>query len=101
MERLERTVSMRKSVHTSKQLKSLENRLNRIEGQVRGLKGLIRQETYCDDVITQISAIQAALNSVAKLLLDGYLRHCVIDRVQEGKIEIVDELLITIKRLMR
>ncbi|XKG66839.1 metal-sensitive transcriptional regulator [Mesobacillus maritimus] len=81
--------------------KNLVTRLNRIEGQIRGIKGLIEKDTYCDDVITQISATQAALNSVAKLLLEGHMKTCIVERIQEGDQEVVDELLVTIQKLMK
>nr|WP_156153507.1 metal-sensitive transcriptional regulator [Domibacillus robiginosus] len=93
--------SSRKSHHSEKTKKNLVTRLNRIEGQIRGIKGLIEKDVYCDDVITQISATQAALNSVAKLLLEGHMKSCVIERIQEGDHEVVDELLVTIQRLMK
>lgn len=95
------TDSCRKSHHSEKTKKNLVTRLNRIEGQIRGIKGLIEKDVYCDDVITQISATQAALNSVAKLLLEGHMKSCVIERIQEGDHEVVDELLVTIQRLMK
>ncbi|WP_053369021.1 metal-sensitive transcriptional regulator [Bacillus sp. FJAT-27245] len=93
--------SVRKSHHSEKTKGNLVARLNRIEGQIRGIKGLIEKDTYCDDVITQISATQAALNSVAKLLLEGHMKSCVVERIQEGDHEVVDELLVTIQRLMK
>lgn len=93
--------SVRKSHHSEKTKNNLITRLNRIEGQIRGIKGLIEKDTYCDDVITQISATQAALNSVAKLLLEGHMKSCVVERIQEGDHEVVDELLVTIQRLMK
>jgi CsoR family transcriptional regulator, copper-sensing transcriptional repressor len=93
--------SERKSHHSEKTKKNLITRLNRVEGQIRGIKGLIEKDTYCDDVITQISATQAALNSVAKILLEGHLKSCVVERIQEGDHEVVDELLTTIQRLMK
>ncbi|WP_425457430.1 metal-sensitive transcriptional regulator [Bacillus marasmi] len=93
--------SERKSHHSEQSKKNLITRLNRVEGQIRGIKGLIEKDTYCDDVITQIAATQAALNSVAKLLLEGHLRSCVVERIQEGDPEIIDELLTTIQRLMK
>ncbi|HWJ77264.1 MAG TPA: metal-sensitive transcriptional regulator [Niallia sp.] len=93
--------SDRKSHHSDKVKKNLVTRLNRIEGQIRGLKGLIEKDTYCDDVITQIAATQSALNSVAKILLEGHLRNCVVDRIQEGDMEVVDEVLTTIQKLMK
>lgn len=93
--------SHRKSHHSEKTKKNLVTRLNRIEGQIRGIKGLIEKDTYCDDVITQISATQAALNSVAKLLLEGHMKSCIVERIQEGDNEVVDELLTTIEKLMK
>lgn len=93
--------SERKSHHSEKVKKNLTTRLNRIEGQVRGIKGLIEKDTYCDDVITQISATQSALNSVAKLLLEGHLKSCVVERIHEGDDEVLDEFLVTIQKLMR
>lgn len=91
----------RKSHHSDKVKKNLVTRLNRIEGQIRGIKGLIEKDTYCDDVITQISATQSALNSVAKILLDGHLKTCVLERINEGDTEVLDEVLLTIEKLMK
>lgn len=91
----------RKSHHSEKTKKNLQTRLNRIEGQIRGIKGLIEKDAYCDDVITQISASQAALNSVAKILLEAHMKECVVDRIQEGDMEVLDEVLITIQKLMK
>lgn len=93
--------SHRKSHHSDKVKSNLVTRLNRIEGQIRGIKGMIEKDTYCDDVITQISATQSALNSVAKLLLEGHLKTCVIERIQEGDQEVLDEVLVTIQKLMK
>jgi CsoR family transcriptional regulator, copper-sensing transcriptional repressor len=93
--------SRRKSHHSDATKKNLVTRLNRIEGQIRGIKGLIEKDTYCDDVITQISATQSALNSVAKILLEGHLKSCVVERIQENDLEVVDELLVTVQRLMK
>ncbi|WP_341357992.1 metal-sensitive transcriptional regulator [Rossellomorea sp. y25] len=91
----------RKSHHSDNVKKNLVTRLNRIEGQIRGIKGLIERDTYCDDVITQISATQSALNSVAKILLEGHIKTCVLDRIQEGDTEVLDEFMITIQKLMK
>jgi DNA-binding FrmR family transcriptional regulator len=91
----------RKSHHSHKTKRNLISRLNRIEGQIRGVKGLIEKDTYCDDVLIQISAIQSALNSVGKIMLEGHLRSCVIDRLQEGDTEVIDEFLTTLKKLMK
>lgn len=93
--------SERKSHHSEKTKNSLINRLNRIEGQVRGIKGLIEKDTYCDDVLNQIASVQSALNGVGKLLLEHHMKSCVIERIQDGDKEVIDELLITVNKLMK
>lgn len=91
----------RKSHHPAAVKKDLTTRLNRIEGQIRGIKRMIEEDTYCDDVITQLSATQSALNSVAKILVDGHVRSCVVNRLQDGDTEVVDELITTLQKLMK
>ncbi|AMM92760.1 CsoR family transcriptional regulator [Peribacillus simplex] len=91
----------RKSHHSDSVKKNLTTRLNRIEGQIRGIKGLIEKDTYCDDVITQIAATQSAMNSVAKILLEGHLRNCVVERLNDGDTAVIDEVLVTIQKLMK
>ncbi len=93
--------SDRKSHHSVKMKNNLISRLNRIEGQIRGVKGMIEKDTYCDDVLNQIAAIQSALNSVGKLLLEGHMKSCVVERIQAGEHEVIDELLITVNKLMK
>ncbi len=78
----------------------LTTRLNRVEGQVRGIKGMIEKDSYCDDVLNQISAAQAALTSVSKMLLENHIRGCITEKIKNGDNEIVDELLVTIGRLL-
>ncbi|WP_129691039.1 metal-sensitive transcriptional regulator [Gottfriedia acidiceleris] len=95
------TTDERKSHHSEKTKQNLVARLNRIEGQVRGIKGLIDKDTYCDDIITQIAATQAALNSVAKILLEGHMKSCVLERIQEGDTAVLDEVLVTFQKLMK
>ena len=80
----------------------LQKRLRRIEGQVRGIEKMIDEDRYCIDVLTQISAIQAALDKVALGLLDGHARHCVVGGQTEGEPEeLTDELMAAVARLMR
>ncbi|ARJ38693.1 CsoR family transcriptional regulator [Sporosarcina ureae] len=93
--------SCRKSHHPEEIKTNLTHRLNRIEGQIRGIKGMIERDVYCDDVITQLSATQSALNSVANVLLDGHLKGCVKNRLAEGDEEVLDELAKTIAKLIR
>ena len=91
----------RTSSHSEKVKSNLITRLNRIEGQIRGVKGMIDKDVYCDDVLNQIAAIQAALNSVGKLLLEGHMKSCVISRIEEGDYEVIDEILKTMNKLMK
>jgi len=93
--------SARKSHHSDKLKNSLISRLNRIEGQVRGIKGLIEKDTYCDDVLNQISSVQSALNGVGKLLLENHLKSCVIERIQEGDTDVLTELMTTMNKLIK
>jgi DNA-binding FrmR family transcriptional regulator len=79
----------------------LQKRLRRIEGQVRGVQGMVDDDRYCIDVLTQISAIQAALDKVALGLLDEHARHCVMDAAEGEKGEKADELMAAVGRLMR
>ncbi len=93
--------SERKSHHSDRIKSDLVTRLNRIEGQVRGVKGMIERDTYCDDVLNQLSAIQSALNSVGRLLLEHHMKSCVIERLLDGEEEVIDEVLVTIKKLIK
>jgi DNA-binding FrmR family transcriptional regulator len=93
--------SERRSHHSDKTKSNLISRLNRIEGQIRGVKGLIEKDTYCDDVLNQIAAVQSALNSVGKLLLEHHMNSCVIERIQEGDKEVIKELMVTMNKLIK
>jgi DNA-binding FrmR family transcriptional regulator len=79
----------------------LLKRLRRIEGQVRGVQGMVEDERYCIDVLTQISAVQAALDKVALGLLDDHAQHCVLDAREDDKAEKTEELMAAVGRLMR
>jgi DNA-binding FrmR family transcriptional regulator len=90
-----------RSTPRSLKLKSdLTARLNRVEGQIRGIKNMIEKDTYCDDVLNQITAAQAALESVSKLLLKNHIQGCVVQKIKNGDTEIVDELLTTIGKML-
>lgn len=81
--------------------KALMNRLNRIEGQIRGIKGMVERDAYCTDIITQVSAVTAALNSFNRILLSDHIKTCVIQDVKEGKEDTIDDLLKTLQKLMK
>lgn len=88
------------TVREKKLKENLITRLNRAEGQVRGIKGMIERDVYCNDVLNQISAAQAALDSVSKLVLEYHVRNCLVEKIQAGDDRIVDELLITIGKML-
>ena len=91
-----------KTKHRSEEeYKALINRLSRIEGQVRGVRGMVEKEAYCTDILTQVSAIQSALNAFSRELLANHIRTCVVDGIQSGDTDVVDELVHTVEKLMK
>ena len=84
-----------------KEKRDLMNRLKRIEGQVRGVEGMLENDAYCTDILVQVSAITSALNSFNKVLLANHMRSCVADNIREGNDEIIDELVVTLQKLMK
>ena len=81
--------------------KSLVNRLSRIEGQIRGLKGMLEKNAYCPDILTQSAAVNAAVNAFNKELLASHIRNCVVRDVKNGDEAVIDELVATIQKLMK
>ena len=81
--------------------KKLTHRLNRIEGQIRGIKNMVENDAYCTDIITQVAAANAALNAFNKELLSTHIKTCVADDIKAGKTETVDDLLATLQKLMK
>lgn len=86
---------------SDEEYKALKNRLNRIEGQVRGVKKMLDESAYCVDILNQVSAISSALASFSKELLKNHIKTCVLDDVRRGNEETLDELISTIERLMK
>ena len=91
----------KKKERSEKEYKDLVNRLNRIEGQIRGIKRMVESDTYCTDILIQVSAVNAALNSFNKVLLANHIRTCVADDINAGKEQTIDELVVTLQKLMR
>ena len=91
----------KKKERTEKEDKQLVNRLSRIEGQVRGVKGMLERDAYCIDILVQVAAVNAALNSFNKILLANHIKTCVAQDVREGKEETIDELVSIIQKLMK
>lgn len=101
MEEMKEVCCHKYKERTGVQEKDLVNRLNRIEGQIRGIKSMVEGDRYCVDILTQVSAVQAALNSFNKILLSNHIKTCVVDDIRSGDTEVVDELCKTIRRLMK
>ena len=85
----------------SKAYKCLISRLRRIEGQVRGVEKMVEDDRYCVDILTQVSAIQSALNAFTKELLANHIKTCVADDIRAGRDETIDELVATLQKLMK
>ena len=86
---------------TPDEAKALINRLNRIEGQVRGVKGMVENDTYCTDILVQVSAITAALNAFNKELMASHIRTCVAEDIRRGDDSTIEELVATLQKLMK
>ena len=86
---------------SEKEHKDLIHRLNRIEGQIRGIKGMIEEDVYCTDILVQVSAAKAALDSFNKVLLANHIKTCVTEDIKAGKEETVDELVTLLQKLMK
>ncbi len=91
----------RKKQRTEKEYKALINRLNRIEGQIRGIRGMVEKDVYCIDILTQVAAVSAALSGFSKELLANHIKTCVMKDIKEGNEETIDELLEVLKKLMK
>ncbi len=91
----------RKKHRSEKEYKDLMNRLKRIEGQVRGLQKMLENEAYCPDILVQVSAVNSALNSFSKNLLASHMKSCVIEDIRSGRDETIDELVETLKKVMK
>ena len=92
---------MTKRNKESSEYKDLIKRLNRIEGQVRGIKRMLEEDRYCIDILTQVSAITCGLNAFNKKLLADHIKSCVVDDIRKGNDQVVDELCETLQKLMK
>lgn len=86
---------------SDKEYKDLVHRLNRMEGQIRGIKGMVERNAYCTDILVQVAAVNAALNSFNKVLLEEHIKTCVTRDILEGKEDTVEELIKTLHKLMK
>ena len=90
-----------KKERTPEEYKKLIHRLNRIEGQIRGIRGMVENDAYCPDILVQSAAVTAAMNAFNRELLASHIRTCVLEDVRAGKDEVVDELVNTLQKLMK
>ena len=91
----------RHKMRSEKEYKDLMNRLKRIEGQIRGIEGMLEKNAYCPDILVQVSAASSALSSFSKVLLSEHIRTCVRNDVENGHDEAIDELVCLLQKLMR
>ncbi len=94
-------VHVRKAHHPYKFKEKIIKRINRIEGQVRGIARMVGEDVYCDDILHQISSIESALNGVKTALLDAHMKSCVVEQVREGKDDVIDELSVTLRKFLK
>jgi len=91
----------KKAHHPDKTKQQLSSRLNRIEGQIRGINKMICEDVYCDDVLHQILSVEAALTGVKKMLLEAHIKSCIIEQVEKGDSAVIDELMTTIGKMIK
>ena len=91
----------KKTLRSEEERKKLLNRLSRIEGQIRGIKNMIETDSYCNDILIQSGAVSAAMNGFNKELIGSHMRTCVARDLQEGNLDVIDELTQTLQKLMR
>ena len=86
---------------SEEEVRKLMNRLSRIEGQIRGIKGMLEKDAYCTDILVQSAAVSAALNAFNKEMLAEHIRTCVVNDIRQGNDEVIDELVATLQKLMK
>ena len=92
---------MRTKERPEEEIRDLIHRLNRVEGQIRGIRGMIEKDAYCVDILNQVSAANSALNSFTRVLLENHIRSCVTEDIRDGKDDKLEELLATLQKLMK
>ncbi len=92
---------IKKAHHSYETKKRMVTRMNRIEGQIRGIKKMIENDVYCDDILHQFKSVESAINGVKIQLLEAHMKSCVVHQIQDGEIEVIDELLQTIKKMTK
>ena len=86
---------------SEEEYRDLVHRLNRVEGQIRGIKGMLEKDAYCVDILNQVAAANSALNSFTRVLLENHMRSCVAEDIREGRDDKLEEVLKTLQKLMK
>ena len=94
-------VSHKTKERSEQEARDLITRLNRIEGQIRGIRGMVERDAYCPDILTQVAAASAALSSFSKVLLGNHIKSCVANDIRAGRDDTLDELLTVLQKLMK
>lgn len=101
MENQQNCCCHKRKERSAEESKQLIHRLNRIEGQIRGIRGMVEKDAYCTDILMQVAAASAALNAFTRELLGSHIRSCVAQDIRDGKDETIDELVATLQKLMK
>ena len=91
----------KKAMRSDEEQKKLINRLNRIEGQIRGIKSMVENNAYCTDILVQSAAVNAAVNAFNKVLISNHIKGCVVRDIKQEKYEVIDELVEILQKLMK
>lgn len=94
-------VPARKAHHPYETKSNMVNRMKRIEGQIRGITRMIEDDVYCDDILHQFMSVESAIKGVKKTLLEAHMKGCIVHQIQDGKVEVVDELINTISKMTK
>ena len=101
MDNIKHSCCEKKTLRSGEEQKKLVNRLNRIEGQIRGIRNMVENDAYCNDILVQCAAVNAAVNAFNRELITSHMRGCVARDLREGKDEVIDELVETLQKLMK
>ncbi len=93
--------SQKMAHHPSEAKKKMIHRMNRIEGQIRGIARMIDEDVYCDDILHQFMAVESAIGGVKTTLLEAHMKSCVVHQIQDGQTEVIDELMMTIRKMTK
>ena len=94
-------LNIRKAHHSYQTKDRMKSRMKRIEGQIRGITKMIEEDIYCDDILHQFMSVESAIRGVKTMLLEAHMKSCIVNQIQSGKTEVIDELLKTINKTMK